>query len=320
MIELMKYFRILFLSSKISRERLKDFTESHILNLTAHNPGGIFTAILTAVTTAYNNYYGDLSSEAVNLAVQEGKTIAMNESRVALEKQLSDNEKLVAYTYRNDKNTYEEFYPLGITEYNQADLGTFDTITERYKTVLASHAGDFTAGFVTDYNTARATFKTNRDAQVTAIGNVTNERSDMNTTRPALAQQLTTNLLTIALQYLGDESKSDVYFNQAILNAAFNESQTKVETTIDPGQTMNVFDNITKPEVQLMVENTGTEVLYLHFMATDTTPVPVGEDTAIQPGEVRGANAGEAGWTNATRYLNITNPSGGIGSFSVEKV
>ena len=83
MIELVKYFRILFLSVRISRERLKDFTESHILSLTAHNPGGIFTTILTNVTAAYNNYYGDLSSEAVNLAVQEGKTIAMKASRVS---------------------------------------------------------------------------------------------------------------------------------------------------------------------------------------------------------------------------------------------
>lgn len=320
MIELLKYFRILFLSSKISRERLKDFTENHILNLTAHNPGGIFTAILTAVTTAYNNYYGDMSSEAVNLAVQEGTTVAMNESRKALENQLSDNEKLVAYTYRNNKNTYEEFYPLGLTEYNDADLGTFDTITERYKNVLASHAGDFTAGFVTDYNTARALFKTSRQAQQTAMSNVANERSDMNTTRPALALQLTTNLLTIALQYVGDESKCDVYFDQSILNAAFTESERKVVATIEPGETINVFDNITRPEVQLMVKNNGIDTLYLHFMATDSTPVPVVEDTAIPPGEVRGANAGEAGWTNATRYLNITNPSGGIGSFSVEKV
>ena len=94
-------------------------------------------------------------------------------------------------TYRHNKNTYEEFYPLGLTEYNDADLSTFDTITERYKNVLASHAGDFTAGFVTDYNTARALFKTSRQAQQTAMSNVANERSDMATTRPALAQQLT---------------------------------------------------------------------------------------------------------------------------------
>ncbi len=36
MIELMKYFRVRFLSVRLSREQLKDFTEAHILSLTAH--------------------------------------------------------------------------------------------------------------------------------------------------------------------------------------------------------------------------------------------------------------------------------------------
>ncbi len=320
MIELIKYFRILFLSAKISRERLKDFTEHHILSLTAHNPGGIFTAILTAVTTAYNNYYGDLSSEMVNLAVQEGTTIAMNESRVTLEKQLSDNEKLVAYTYRNDRNTYEEFYPLGLTEYQNADLGTFDTITERYKTVLGNHAADFTAGFVSDYNTASATFKSNRDAQVTAMSNVTNERSDMNTTRPALAKQLTINLLTIGLQYVGDESKCDLYFNQAILNDAFNESDKRIEATIDPGDSENVFSNIGKSTVSLLAKNNGTGPLAVHFMANETDPVPNNPDFILGPGEEKGANAGQLGWTSTTKFLNITNYGEETGSYVIEKV
>ena len=34
MIDLMKYFRILFLSARISRERLKIFAESHLQRLT----------------------------------------------------------------------------------------------------------------------------------------------------------------------------------------------------------------------------------------------------------------------------------------------
>ncbi len=68
MIELIKYFSILFMSPKISRERLKDFTESHIARLTANNPAGVFTTILTNITTAYNSYFGDLSSDYARLS------------------------------------------------------------------------------------------------------------------------------------------------------------------------------------------------------------------------------------------------------------
>src|SRR4051812_39971424 len=112
MIELLKYFRILFMSTRISRERLKAFCEDHIMRLTANNPGGIFTTVLTNVTNAYNAYYGDLSSELVNVAVKEGKTVAMNDSRSALEVVIRENENLVKYTYRTNPSSYEEFYPL----------------------------------------------------------------------------------------------------------------------------------------------------------------------------------------------------------------
>src|SRR3989442_8566816 len=113
MIELIKYFRILFLSPKISQERLKLFCEKHIQQLTSNNPGGIFTPILTAVTNAYNAYYGDLASKSINRAVQEGLTVAMEASRAALVQNIRDNEKLIKYTYRNNMAVYEEFYPQG---------------------------------------------------------------------------------------------------------------------------------------------------------------------------------------------------------------
>ena len=55
MLEIVKFFRILFLSQKISRQRLEDFASDHILKLTANNPGGIFTGLLTAVRFIKDN-------------------------------------------------------------------------------------------------------------------------------------------------------------------------------------------------------------------------------------------------------------------------
>ena len=316
----MKYFRVLFLSAKISRERLKNFTEDHIQRLTVNNPGGIFTGILTAITTAYNSYFGDLSSESINVAVQEGKTLAMKESRVALETTLSENEKLIAYTYRNNQPVYLEFYPLGITEYLRADIPTLETISNRYKNILADHAADFTPAFVSNFNTVQATIVTNRAAQQAAMGSVAGERSDLVTSKTDLALQLTTNLLTIALQYVGNESKCEVYFNQAILNAAFAESETKITADINPGTTDNVFENITKPTVALMIKNTGTVPLSFGFAETGSMAISPTPDNTIPAGEERGGTAGELGYTTTNKYLNVTNSDGVIGSYVVEKV
>jgi len=319
MIELIKYFRIMFMSTRISRDRLRAFTEDHIQRLTANNPGGIFTTILTDVTNAYNAFAGDLASKSLNEAVKEGKTIALTEAHDALEKQISENESLVRYTYRNNNPFYEEFYPLGITEYHDAGMEVFATITLRYRTVLANHNADFPAQFVTDYNTLYGTFVTNRNAQSTAKSAVSSEISDLAATRPALAKQLTVDLLTISLEYIGDESKADVYFDQAILDAAFRESERKVTSEINPGETQNVFDNITKGDLMIAVKNNGEDVINIAFKNAADVAVAAGEHP-VNPGQEISLNAAEFGWTSENKFLNVTNNGALAGSYTVEKV
>jgi|GEM_PF-2799374 len=321
MIELVKYFRILFLSTRLSRERFKAFCEDHIQRLNANNPGGVFTAILTAVTDLYNAYFGDMASESLNQAVQEGKTIAMNESREALEKNISESEKLVAYTYRNSNDTYQEFFPQGVTEYITADLPTFGTITLRLKDALTAHAADFPAAFITEYNDLQATFVANRNAQLAAKGEVAAETSDLATSKPALAKQMTANLLTIALHYVGDESKADVYFDQSILSAAFTASDTSVESDLDPGETENIFDNTEKPETTFKMALFGNGTAFFGF--ADSPDVPI---TAASGREIKGdadpeyMTAAELGFTSEKKNLNVTNANGVTVSYSVEKV
>jgi hypothetical protein len=315
--QLFKYFQILFLSMQLSRERLKLFTEDHIQKLTANNPGGIFTAILTAVTNAYTAYYGDLSNEAVLDAVKQGKTVAMNASRDAVEKYIREGENLIAYTYRDNPAVYQEFYPQGMTEYYKADLPTFGTIADRFKSALTTHAADFTLLFVSDYNTLFNTFTANRTAQLLAFGNLGGEREELATTKEDLAKQLTTNLLTIALQYVGDEDKADVYFNQGILNAAFAEADRKVTKEINPGELQNAFDNVSNPEVQLSFKNEWESDLIVGFMP-DATGVPT--QVTVPAGNEVTLNASEFGWTTVNKFLNVKNASLAAGKYTVTKL
>lgn len=319
MIELVKYFRILFMSPKISRERLRDFCRDHLQRLTANNPGGVFTPIITALTTAYNAYNSDLTAYVTKVAQKEGRTLDADAKRTALLKNISDNEKLVAYTYKDNLPVYEEFYPLGITEYNLATQSELSTLGERYLNILTVHAADFSAPFITAYTDAYNDYVAALDENSTVRSGVDTERSDLSTSRDALALQMTKNLLTIALQYAGNESKADIYFDQSILNVAFRESEKKVTGEIDPGLTQNVFDNITKGELQLRMKNDGEGPLHLAFRPDDEAPV-ADTDFLLGPGQEVTLNASELGYTSVNKYLNITNPGPLVGSYTVEKV
>jgi hypothetical protein len=316
MIELVKYFRILFLSPKISRERLKLFCEDHIQRLTANNPGGIFTTILTAVTNDYNAFFGDVASKSLNLSVQEGLTAAMEQSRAALVKNIKDNEGLIKFTYLNNVAFYLQFYPNGISEYTRADLSTLETIAERYRQHFVTHVADFPPPVIAAYNTMRTTFLANRTAQLNAMGTVSGEISDLATTKPALAKQLTVNLLTIALEYLGDESKAAVYFNQAIIDAAFKETDRRVTNEINPNEIQNAFDNVTTGDQNITIKNEGETDLVAGFVsAVNIAPVLLIVPSGIEITK----NAAEIGWTTTNKFFNISNGTGIAGKYTASR-
>jgi hypothetical protein len=316
MIQLFKYFRILFLSAQISRDVLKNFTENHIQRLTGNNPGGIFTTILANVTNAYNAYYGDYSSEVTNIAAREGLTDGVKSSRAALEKFISDTEKLVRYTYRDNETVYQQFFPQGMTEYYNATISNFETICDRLKAAFTAHSGDFTPLLISDYNTLLTTFKNNRSAQLLAKGSVSTERSELAASRLTLATQLTKNLLTISLQYLGDTTKADVYFDQAILDEAFRRAERRVTSEIDPGELQNAFDNVSTGEQNISLKNEGETDLVAGFVSTaDEVPtlvtVPMGNEVT--------KNAAEWGWTSEKKFFNISNGTGLSGKYTASR-
>ena len=319
MTKFIKYFRVLFLSPQIGYSVLQNFTEDHIQRIIANNPGGIFTTILTAITAAYNAYFGDLASKELNEAVRENKTAALNESRINLLKLLSDNEKLVKYTYRNDLPVYQDFYPQGLTEYQNATTAELEVAGTRYKDALANHAADFTPAFVTEYNTVFQVFKDNRAAQQLAKGAVSGERQELGSTKAALAEQLTRNLLTIAAQYVGNGSMADVYFNQQIIDDAFKKADRKVESNLDPSTSEMVFDNVSAPTTTLRVTNNSEDDFYLGF--TDDPDGAVNQAQNLVPaGHTFTKQAAEMGWTSVKKYLVATNDSGIVISYVVEKI
>jgi hypothetical protein len=147
---------------------------------------------------------------------------------------------------------------------------------------------------------------------------VASERSDQATTKPALAQQLTVDLLTISLEYVGDESKADVYFDQTILDAAFRESERRVANDINPGETQNAFDNVTKGEVRITVKNNSEDVLNFGFKNAEDVAIPAGEHE-VAAGQEVSVNAAEWGWTSENKFLNVTNNAALAGSYVAEK-
>src|SRR4051812_45423045 len=75
----LKVFFTNFLDTKnISDDHIREFTEIHLQRLTANNPGGIYSTMITDTTTVYTAYFGSISDEDLKFSLQQGCTISMN--------------------------------------------------------------------------------------------------------------------------------------------------------------------------------------------------------------------------------------------------
>ena len=116
MINLITLFRNHFGAKSISDDKLKVFSEDHIQRLTANNEGGVFTTLITETTTAHNQYFGQISSEATSRALQKSHTKMVDDIMVSFKDEVSRREGLIKSLFGKDSSNYIEFFPNGISE------------------------------------------------------------------------------------------------------------------------------------------------------------------------------------------------------------
>jgi hypothetical protein len=126
------YFTVIFDSPKISDDKLRKFAEIHLQRLSADNPGGVFTPLITATTAAYQAYFGAIVDEATRTAIQKGMTLKMNDALDAFLEAVRRQEGRIRADYGKESAEYTEFYPQGLMEYNQSTLANVEALMLRY--------------------------------------------------------------------------------------------------------------------------------------------------------------------------------------------
>lgn len=217
MIKLVKLTNDLFEDKNLSDVKLKPFAEDHLVRLGNNNPGGIYATLISATTAAYTDYFGSLTSQATKEAISEGLTIATTNARNAVVEKLSSQQGLVAYKFGKDSPTYQEFFPQGLEAYNKAKLDELPVMLTAYAEAATTHlTADFPAevtaitGLITAYQTAR-------DAQRSSFSETDIIRTGRRENRKVLTRQITTNMLTLAIDFLENPDGFDDYYDTQYL-------------------------------------------------------------------------------------------------------
>lgn len=270
-------FKDLFADSRISDDNMKSFCEDHIGRLAANNAGGEFTAILTAVGTAYTAYFGNMSSEETKAAIQQSLTLANDNLIAAFKKDISKTEGLISFTYGKTSPIYQEFYPHGVTEYSTATKGNVETLATRFFDACTAHAADLPDATVTLFADYKTNLPVSRMAQLVKIGEVSSSKAGTAESRTELQIQLCANIHYIGFTYPTDVTKCMTFFDQSIVRRAVNRDNDGI------GQVEGVVSNAAgDPLGEVLVEVLTTGVANRHTQADGkyrTPNMPVGMHT-----------------------------------------
>ncbi len=225
MMDLKKIFKNHFNTKNISDDNLRKFAEIHLQRLSANNGTSQFTSMITATTTAYQDYFGAMTNEDTKFAVQQGLTIAMNNIVETFKKQVSQKEGIVRGTFGKESPAYQEFFPLGVNEYTKATLANIEMLMNRIITAASNYGGTISADFIQEFITLRDTYKAAREAQLVKIGEVADQRTTTKVKRDVIENQLMKNVHLIAAMFIGDVDRCMDFFDQSFLRDEKEEEE-----------------------------------------------------------------------------------------------
>lgn len=221
MIDLIKYFQIPFQDPEISFDEILLFTEDHLARLKQQDSdgpdAGDFTSLIEATQPLYDAFNNAMSQRDEVTASREGGTMTKDQALEAFQLHVRRREGTIKGEFGKPSPQYEEFFPRGLSEYSRATMATAEVLMDRMVTKTTKYQAQLGATLVTEFTTLRTAYTTARAAQLNQKGDVSGAADLRWNTRTALEKQTTTNLMTIAIKYLGQPEKLPLFFNQTLL-------------------------------------------------------------------------------------------------------
>lgn len=217
MINMETFFKNHFNTNRISDDNMRKFTEIHLQRLAAKNGGGEFTTMITDTTTAYTNYFGSMTDEDTKFALQQGLTIAVENAVENFKKAVSQKEGLVRGNFGKDSREYQEFFPLGVTEYSKATLQNIEMLMNRFVTMATTYQVQLGAALLTEFQGYLIAFTSARTSQLLKLGEVADSKTDTSFKRDDVENELMKNVHLIGAMYVGDINTCMDFFDQSFV-------------------------------------------------------------------------------------------------------
>ena len=217
MISLERFFELQFNDPELSDERLAMFAEVHVARLEGNNPGGKYTALITPTLAKSTAFKTAMSDKKFLNSEREGTTLNLDNIIAEFKQFALKTEKMVNYTFGADSVAYQEFYPHSTSEYTHMTKTTASALMANMKSACQKHAASLPPALVTTMENLARDYDIARQAQQEKSASIEGKQDETDAARSELELQLQKNLLTLALDFIGQPDICHTYFETTLL-------------------------------------------------------------------------------------------------------
>lgn len=295
MIDLRTLFKNHLNTDEVSDDNVFKFADDHLNRLKSNNGAGHYTAMIAATEPKVLVFRAAVNVEDFSFSAQQGDTMVVDDVIAKFQAEVRQREGIVRGTFGEHSPQYQTFFPHGLTEYSQATKGNVDTLIARIVQGATLYQADLGAGFLAIFTQIQTDYLAARQTQLQQIGTVDAAKTTTSTTRDTLEVQLMTNILTLAVEFLGNPARGMDFFDQSIIRRKNSPADGSLNPLFPKDQSLVVVESkgITA-QTDVTGTNTGTTGIMLGMSVDGLTLDPKNAVT-IQPGETQSFTAGTFG-------------------------
>ena len=228
MMNLSRVFENWFLNKEFSLSELSSFAEETLSRLAANNPADAFDTIIAGLDTALSTLGTARGQRASATSIREARTRATELLLEQIKDIIRRRQGRVTDAFGKTGEEYQAFYPQGLKGYNDM---VYAEVESRLATLIGA-ATAYLPALTAEFTGLKTQWQTVRGTQVEQKGTVAAGMLAEHDSREQIAKALMRTVLTVAAEFVGEEDKASVYFNQSVLYNAQQAAEEPVNPAV----------------------------------------------------------------------------------------
>ena len=281
MIQIERLFYNLFREKDIRPMRLQQFAKEHLAVLKQQNPSGIFDLIISQTEALIQSMQTASHQKYAYLGNRKGQAQSKRLIRQTIINYVRQKEGLIKNTFGEVSAEYIKFFPNGLTALYTKTDNSFGLLVFNIWQRANQYESQLGTAFKTEMAALLEQWKQKSGELTATKAEVSGKRSEVKNYFEQLGTQLTTNAYTVALAFINQPHKANVYFDQHLLLPANRRRIFK--GSAQPLEIITAAQFKYSPGKRLSIKNKGAEPFTIQMLLDQT---PVGQPVNIPPGTV----------------------------------